>query len=166
MSSDASYTSFLEKANQLTGAHSAQSTSIPSKNIPAQKTHTTGTTSSSIPTQLTSLSATYYYTSDTDAPFTPTHLPYSSGSAPPSAAADFAKLVGARAEDVEVMSWGAFDPRDQHAEVREAMQDVSDGGVKVYRVQQRGGTRATYFVLGFRGESGGLVGFEVESVET
>ena len=142
MSDDASYESFLDKANADTSA-SKQSSK------PATTTKSTPATASSaadVPPALHKMNATY--TSDTDAAFEAVSL------------AEDAFKDG-EAEEMSVQEW---DPRGKYAEVVRAVEGVVEGGqVKVYRVE-KGRTRVEYYVLGVKG--GRLVGVLARAVES
>ena len=158
MSDDASYSSFLDKANQDTGV--SKTNSAPkSPPAPQQKKM------KNVPATLQKIDA--YYTSDTDEPFEPVSFDYNDSSPP--TAQDFEKLVAkavgnagpARAEE---LSHKEFDPRDQYHEVLEVVEGETDGGgVKIFRVS-RGKTRAEYYVVGLR--DGMLVGVKAKAVES
>jgi hypothetical protein len=154
MSDDASYASFLDKANQDTGPKSAQAPN-----------HRTANVSSDIPSALQNIKATY--TSDTDSPFEPVSFDYDGSELP--SAHEFEKLVAkasgnngpARAEELSVED---FDPRGEYGDVVKKVEVVVEGGeVKVFRVGM-GKTRARYFVVGLGG--GRVVGVKAEAVES
>jgi len=160
MSDDASYSSFLDKANQDTGTEP-----LNSQPKTAQAPNRKSYSSENIPASLQKIDATY--TSDTDSPFEPVSFDYDGKSLP--SAQEFEKLVAkaagnngpARAEELSVED---FDPRGEYEEVVGSVKGVAEGGeVKVYRVG-RGKTRAEYFVIGVEG--GRLVGVRAEAVES
>lgn len=160
MSDDASYSSFLDKANQDTGFEPLNSQ--PKRpQAPNAKSYS----SNNVPASLHQIDATY--TSDTDAPFEPISFDYD-GTLLPSAE-EFEKLVAkakgnngpARAEELSLKD---FDPRGEYKDVIDEVKDVAeDGEVKAYRVA-RGKTRAEYFVVGLN--SGMIVGVRADAVES
>lgn len=161
MSDDASYTSFLEKANQDTGI-SPLNSGPKSAQAPNPRT---ANSSTNVPSALQNIQVTY--TSDTDSSFEPVCFDYD-GSELPSAQA-FEKLVAkasgndgpARAEELSVRE---FDPRDEYGEVVKKVEGVVEAGkVKVFRVE-RGKTRAEYFVVGL--VDGRVMGVRAEAVES
>lgn len=161
MSDDASYASFLDKANQDTGISPLNSDP---KSAQAPKPRSAGN-SSNTPSALQTISATY--TSDTDSPFEPVSFEYEGTELPSSE--EFEKLVAkasgnngpARAEELSVSE---FDPRGEYEDVVKKVEGVVDGGeVKVFRVA-RGTTRAEYYLVGLGG--GRLLGVRAEAVES
>ena len=159
---DASYYSFLEKANQDTGVAPLNSDPKSAAQPPNAKSYST---SSVIPSALKGISATYV--SDTDSAFEPVIFDYDGAQL--SSAEEFEKLVAkasgnngpARAEELGVEEW---DPRGEYGDVVRRVKEVVEGGdVKVYRVA-RGKTRAEYFVVGLG--SGKVLGVRAEAVES
>jgi hypothetical protein len=161
MSDDASYASFLDKANQDTGVSPLNSGP---KSAQALNPRSAGT-SSNIPSAIQNISTTY--TSDTDSPFEPVSFEYESTELPSSQV--FEKLVAkasgnngpARAEELSVSE---FDPRGEYRGVVKEVEGVVDGAeLKVFRVE-RGKTRVEYYLVGLRG--GRLLGVRAEAVES
>lgn len=178
MSSDASYLSFLNKANasEPLSASSTQqgapSTSQASSRFDPTRTASVDAAPTPIATLLSSKQP--HYTSDTDSPFEPFFLTYAGEGLP--TGAEFGKCLSAGGKgnvegevEVEVMEVGEWDARGQYAEVVKAVGESCEGGeksVKVYRLTVSG-TRGVYFVVGR--EKGGkemLVGMKVEAVES
>ena len=135
MSDDASYKSFLDKANADTGASKQ----------PAKAPTATSSSSADVPPALKKVNATY--TSDTDSPFEPVNLD-----------------EGAFNDGAEEMSVQEWDPRGEYGEVVRAVEGVVEGGkVTVYRVE-KGRTRVEYYVVGVKGgKMVGVVAKAVES---
>jgi hypothetical protein len=161
MSDDASYASFLDKANQDTGGASLNY--LP-KSAQAFNLRSAGT-SSNIPSALQNISATY--TSDTDSPFEPVSFEYEGTELP--SPQEFEKLIAkasgnsrpARAEELNVSE---FDPREEYRDVVRKVEEVVDRGeVKIFRVT-RGETRAEYYLVGLGG--GRVLGIRTEAVES
>ncbi len=160
MSDDASYSSFLDKANQDTGKEPLN----PQPKSP-QPPNSKSYSSKNIPAPLDKIEATY--TSDTDAPFEPVSFDYDGSSFP--SAGEFEDLVGkakgnngpARAEELSLKD---FDPRGEYKSVIESVKGVVEGGeVKIFRLG-RGKTRAEYFIVGLK--SGRIVGVRADAVES
>ena len=160
MSDDASYSSFLDKANQDTGV-SPLNSSPKSAQAPSAKSYS----STNVPYVLKNIDATY--TSDTDSPFEPVSFDYDKTSLP--STQEFEKLVARASKDsgparAEELSLEDFDPRGEYRDVVKRVEEVADGGeVKVYRVG-RGKTRAEYFIVGLG--DGRIVGVRAEAVES
>lgn len=160
MSSDEAYASFLEQANQSVGSAKNTSTSSTSKSQPSSQ-------SGNIPPPLKSLDATF--TSESDEPFEPFTIPYSSSSSSLPGAPEFAKLVEEDGKAVDEMSMEEFDPRGEYGEVIGKVKDASSGGeseVKIFRVEGKSRTIVVYYVVGLDQEGGRLVGVRAVSVET
>jgi hypothetical protein len=155
MSDDASYSSFLEKANaDADVAKSQPRTSAESASAQSS--------SSAVPAALRDINATY--ASDTDLPFTPVTFNSSSSTVP--SAAQFAELLddGLKWEDVEELSAEDFDPRGEYSGVIKQVKGAVEGDeVKIFRVQ-KGETRAEYYVVGVKGKT--VVGVKAEAVES
>ncbi len=163
MASDEDYTSFLEKANQPTGATTAGTTSAFSK------THNQAdlsSQSSNIPPALKLLDATF--TSESDEPFEPFAVPCSISS-PPNAA-EFAKIIKHEKGmgGVEELSITDLDPRGEYAEVMEKVAEAAGnkGEVKCFRVDAGKSTKVLYYVVGLDREGGMLVGVRAVSIES
>lgn len=163
MASDEDYTSFLEKANQPTGAATASTTSAISKlpnqaDLPSQ--------SSNIPPALKSLDVTF--TSESDEPFEPFAVPYPGSSLPD--AAEFAKVIKHEKGEggVEELSVKDFDPSGEYAEVLEKVAEAArnKGEIRCFRVDAGRSTKVLYYVVGLDREVGRLVGVRAVSVES
>ena len=160
MSNDASYSSFLDKANQDTGV-SPLNAGPKSAQAPSAKSYSF----TNMPSVLMNIEATY--TSDTDSPFEPVSFDYDNTSLPSSQ--EFEKLVAKTSQAsgparTEELSFEEFDPRGEYGDVVKRVEEVADGGeVKVYRVG-RGKTRVEYFIVGLGG--GRIVGVRAEAVES
>lgn len=153
MSDDASYASFLDKANQDSSTASASSQS--------KSKYSTNSVNTSVPSSLQDLSATYI--SDTDAPFEPVSLKWTGSSLPD--AKQLGELIGHSGE-VETVEKKDFDLRSQYKEVLEKAKEVGDGGeVRVYRVVH-GSTRAEYYVVSLDKKGGRVVGVKAMAVES
>ena len=149
MADDASYISFLNKANQdpKAGASTSQSRSR------LEPTNTSSITSGSdlkpecLPASLQKLPE-ILYTSDTDAPFEAVVFNYASSSLP--SVSDFENFLGAKAKaGVVELSVEEFDPRGQYKEIIHTVEQAGNGdggGVKVFRVEIST-THVEYYVL-------------------
>lgn len=159
MSSDEAYASFLEKADQPTGATSStsQSRAEDSQNLAAQ--------SSDIPPALKSVDETF--TSESDEPFVPFAIEYS-GSALPNVA-EFAKAIK-QETGVEEIGMEDFDPRGEYKDVVDAVRAAAgyrmDGEVRCFRIEGGKRTQVFYYIVGLERERGRLVGFRAVSVES
>ena len=164
MASDEDYTSFLEKANQPTGAAGAGTTSSGSSKLLNQAD--LPSESSNIPPALKSLDVTFI--SESDEPFEPFAVPYSSSSPPD--AAEFANAIKHEKGigGVEELSVKDFDPRGEYAGVIEKVAEAAGnkGEVKCFRVDAGKSTRVLYYVVGLDTEGGRLVGVRAVSVES
>jgi hypothetical protein len=149
MSSDADYAAFLDKANQDTGAATAQT----SKKVGTKAVDT------AVPGALEGIEA--YYISDADEPFEPVALKFEGGEL---GADELKKLIGHDAE-VEEIKESEFDPRGQYKQVLEGVKKAGNGGVKVFRVEL-GRARAEYWVVSHKQEEGKLVGLKALAVES
>jgi hypothetical protein len=164
MSDDASYSSFLDQANQDTGLSPLNSGP---QSAPAPKPESSS--SSDVPSVLQNVRATY--TSDTDSPFEAVSFDYDGTELP--SAQEFEKLVARESKDsgparAEELSVKDFDPRGEYDDLVKTVEGlVEHRKVKVYRVG-RGKTRAEYFVVGLAGgkEGGRILGVRAEAVET
>ncbi|KAI9708593.1 MAG: hypothetical protein M1820_003811 [Bogoriella megaspora] len=153
MSDDASYASFLNKANQDTGA----SASTQSKSQPS---YSTNSITADVPAALQKVDEIYI--SDSDEPFEPVSLQWEGKSLP--SEKDLADLIGHKAEVSEVGTKD-FDPRGQYKNVLDAVGKAGDGDVKVFRVEH-GSTRAEYYVVSLDGKGGRVVGLKAKAVES
>jgi hypothetical protein len=164
MSDDASYSSFLDKANQDTGV-SPLNSGPKSAQAPNPKSYS----SSNVPSALQNVKATY--TSDTDSPFEAVSFDYDGTELP--SAQEFEKLVARESKDngparVEELSVEEFDPRGEYDDLVKKVEGlVEHRKVKVYRVG-RGKTRAEYFIVGLASGKEGrrILGVRAEAVET
>jgi hypothetical protein len=141
MSDDASYTAFLNKANEDPKAGASESTSqTKSKFDPTS-------TNESLPSSLQSVPKTLTYTSDTDSPFEAVVLNYAGEELP--SQAEFKKALGARGEqgDIEELSVQEFDPRGQYDEIINRVKEAGSGkGIRVFRVELDT-TRVEYYIV-------------------
>ncbi|KAF2470577.1 uncharacterized protein BDR25DRAFT_325409 [Lindgomyces ingoldianus] len=151
MSSDADYASFLDKANQDTGAASTAQKS--------SKQYSTKSVNTVVPKVLEGVEECYI--SDADEPFEPVSLRFEGQRV---SADDLKKLIG---HDADVASVGVkeFDPKDQYKNVMEAVKAAGSGDVSVFRVEH-GGTRAEYYVVSVDEPEGRLVGLKALAVES
>lgn len=164
MASDEAYASFLEKANQPTGANTSTSKSH------NQDEQAVTSQSSNVPAVLRSLDMTF--TSESDEPFEPFTTPYSSSSLP--SASEFAKAIKHDNGQgvVEELSVGEFDPQDEYKKVIEAVEAAAAGDgkgkavVKCFRVDSGKRTKVFYYVVGLDREERRLVGVRAVSVES
>lgn len=157
MADDASYTNFLNKANQDVssgGSNQPQSTSqARSKFDPTLS----GASNGSVPKPIADIKATY--TSDTDSDFEPVFFSYSGSGLPSSK--DFEKCMDGRGKAEELSEKG-FDPRGHYKQVIDAVKSVGKG-VKIFRVEL-GGTRVEYYILTV--SDGKLLGVVAKAVES
>jgi hypothetical protein len=164
MASDEAYTSFLEKANQPTGANPSTSKSH------SQDQQAVTTESSNIPAVLRSLDTTF--TSESDEPFEPFAVPFSSFSLPN--ASEFARAIKHEAGQgvVEELSVEEFDPKDEYKDVIEAVEAAVAGdgkgkaAVKCFRADSGKSTKVFYYVVGLDRNERRLVGVKAVSVES
>ena len=164
MASDEDYTSFLEKANQPTGAATASTTSSAISKLPNQAD--LPSQSSSIPPALKSLDVAF--TSESDEPFEPFAVPYPISSLPD--AAEFAKVIKHEKgkAGVEELSVKDFDPNGEYAGVLEKVAKAAGnkGEVRCFRVDAGRSTKVLYYVVALDTEGGRLVGVRAMSVES
>lgn len=164
MASDEAYTSFLEKANQPTGAN----TSTVKPNTQNQQDLTSQP--SDIPDVLKSFDVTF--TSESDEPFEPFAVPYSGSSLPN--ASEFARAIKHEKGEggVEDVSVGDFDPRGEYKIVIEAVEAAGAGDgkgkgeVKCFRADAGKSTKLFYYIVGLDREGRRLVGVRAVSVES
>ncbi|KAL8754741.1 MAG: hypothetical protein Q9199_004137 [Rusavskia elegans] len=153
MSSDDAYSSFLDQANQDTGA---------SKSSAAAKTATTKAVDTEVPMELQSVEQ--YYTSEADEPFEPVSLQWDGNNMP--SEKEFASLIGHQSEvTIGSMTPNEFDPRGQYEEVLQAVGNAGDGKSRIYRVSH-GKTRMEYYVVGLDKGKGRVVGMKAKAVES
>lgn len=164
MADDASYMSFLNKANAEEPSSAAQGTASTSHVRSTFDPTSTGSASAAPKPIANLLTAKEpHYTSETDAPFEPFFAPYS-GSVLPSAT-DFLKSLGVKGAGIDELTTHDFDPRGQYKEVVDAVKSAGDGDVKVYRLEFSS-TRAVYFIITLAEGGTKLVGLKAESVES
>ena len=168
MADDASYSAFLDKANQPTSSSSSDKPSTSNNRSKFDPTSTTSSTQSAPPTiskLLSQSSGPPTYTSETDAAFEPFFASYSGSSLP--SAKQFREAIDETDGQVEELKVKDFDPRGDYTEVVRAVEGAGEGGVKVFRLEVSS-TRVVYFVvtLARKEEGGKLVGVKVESVES
>ncbi|KAH7122245.1 hypothetical protein B0J11DRAFT_531013 [Dendryphion nanum] len=148
MASDQDYASFLDKANQDTGASATAQSS---------KKFSTKSVNTAVPQGLEEVEE--YYTSDADEPFEPVSLSYS-GSAEIDAG-ELKKLLG-HDSNVESVSEKQF---GQYKKVVDAVKKAGNGKVGFFKVEH-GGTRAEYYVVSVDETEGRLVGLKALAVES
>lgn len=175
MASDEAYSSFLDQANQDTGA--AKATSQPAST-------STKTTDTDVPVSL--LQVEQFYVSDADEPFEPVSLKWSGSNMPSESTSssstlthprtqvekhadastldEFCDLIGHRSE-VTTLTVEEFDPKGQYRDVLQAVEEAGDGKVRVYRIDH-GRTRAEYYVVGFDRKGQKVVGMKAKAVES
>jgi len=164
MADDASYNTFLARANQdPRSGHAAEGESTSQARSRFDPSSTTST-NEAIPTSLRSISATYI--SDTDSAFEPVFFSYASSELP--GVEQFEKVLGAKganAGKVEEISVKEFDPRGEYSEVVGKVEQAGKSDVKVFRVEiDERGTRVEYYVLTVGDRS--LVGVVAKAVES
>jgi hypothetical protein len=165
MSDDASYMSFLNKANADPKAGTAQgSTMAESPSTSSRRSDLDPTSSTSgLPASLQSL-PDVMYTSDTDSPFEPVLFNYSGTNLP--SVSEFKKVLGQKiGDEVEELSVDEFDPRGEYKQIVQRVKEAGEGkgGLKVFRVQASK-TKVEYYVLNV-GE-GKLIGVVTKAVES
>ena len=172
MADDASYNTFLAKANADPSATtSSQSTKTQSTSQAKSKFDPSSLPNDSLPTSLQSIACnpSHTYTSDTDSEWEPTFFSYS-GSGPPSIS-DFKKCLAHDSHkqgSIEELSVQDFDPQGQHKAVVDAVRQAGQGGsgeAKVFRVEI-GSTRVAYYVLTVAEDGRKLVGVVTNAVES
>jgi len=112
------------------------------------------------------------FTSESDEPFEPFTVPYSSSSLP--SASEFARAIKHDNGQgvVEELSVGEFDPRNEYEKVIEAVEAaVAKNGegkaaVKCFRADSGKSTKVFYYVVGLDREERRLVGVRAVSVES
>ena len=164
MADDASYNSFLSKANEPVSDQTQSTSQNRSKHDPTES-------NASAPASISSLlSNNPTYTSETDSSFSPVYLSYAGDGLP--SAADFStcleKSHTSSSGDVEELSVKEFDPRGEYKSVIEAVGQAGKkgkGDVKVYRVEGKG-SRVEYYVVTVAEDGGKLVGVTTMAVES
>lgn len=176
MADDASYNTFLTRANQdPSSGHSAEGHSTSqarSQFDPSSKSSSQG----AVPASLRDLNVTY--TSDTDSEFEPVFLSYASDDLPD--VEQFTKVLGVKGENaanIAELSISDFDPRGQYKDVIEKVKSAGveergkrgagagEPAAKVFKVQLDGsGTRIEYYIVSVGERS--LVGVVAKAVES
>lgn len=165
MADDASYMSFLNKANANEPLSAAQGTTSTSQARSKFDPTSTGSASGA-PEPIAKLlsSKQPHYTSETDSPFEPFFASYSGSSLPP--ASSFSKSLGnAGSGAIEELTLDDFDPKGQYKEVVDAVKAAGNDEVKVYRLEVSS-TRSVYFIVTLAEGGAKLVGLKAESVES
>ncbi|KAL8852156.1 MAG: hypothetical protein Q9221_002979 [Calogaya cf. arnoldii] len=153
MSSDDAYSSFLDQANQDTGA---------SKSSASAKSASTKAVDTEVPIELQSVEQ--YYISEADEPFEPVSLRWDGNNMP--SEKEFTSLIGHESEtSIETMTPKEFDPQGQYKEVLQAVEKAGDGKSRIYRVSH-GKTRVEYYIVGLDKEKGRVVGMKAKAVES
>ena len=171
MADDASYNTFLTKANADLSSADTTDKKTQSTSQAKSKFDPSSMPNDSIPASLESVvcSDDYTYTSDTDSQWEPTFFSYS-GSGPPSLS-DFKKCLNHdehKQGDVVELSLEDFDPRGQYKAVIDAVAQAGRGGkgeVKVFRVET-GKTRVAYYLVTLAEDRRKLVGVVTKAVES
>jgi len=150
--SDEDYASFLDKANQDTGASKSKSggsKSLGTKSIDAD-----------VPKALQNLDE--FYISEADEPFEPVSLRWDGDALPGDD--EFASLIGHKGE-VEEAKEDDFDPQGQYEKVVGAVKKVGSSSIKFYRVEH-GGTRTEWYVVSLDKKGGKIVGMKAVAVQS
>ena len=174
MSSDDTYSNFLDKANQDTRASkpSAQSKSADTKLVDTE-----------VPMTLKGVEQ--YYTSEADEPFEPVSLKWDGKNMPSESTLshvrprlrqptndcwftrdsdEFKDLVG-HCSNVSTLSLHEFDPNSDYKEVLQAVEKAGDGKARIFRLEQ-GRSRAEYYVVGYDQKGKRVVGLKAKAVES
>ncbi|KAL9075894.1 MAG: hypothetical protein Q9161_001288 [Pseudevernia consocians] len=149
--SDDAYSSFLDQANQDTGASKASTKS---------KSAATKAVDTDVPATLQKVDQ--YYTSESDEPFEPVSLKWSGKNMP--SENEFGKLIEHNSE-VSTLTTNDFDPQGEYKKVMEAVEQAGDGKARIYRVEHDR-TRVEYYIVGFDKEGGRVVGLKAKAVES
>ncbi|KAM0796143.1 hypothetical protein BDR22DRAFT_868186 [Usnea florida] len=149
--SDDTYSSFLDQANQDTGA---------SKPSTKSKSVATKAVDTDVPVVLQEVDQ--YYTSESDEPFVPVSLKWSGKNMP--SENEFGKLIEHKSE-VSTLTTKEFDPQGEYKKVMEAVERSGDGKTRIYRVEHDR-TRVEYYVVSFDKEGGKIVGLKAQAVES
>ncbi|KFZ04290.1 hypothetical protein V501_09202 [Pseudogymnoascus sp. VKM F-4519 (FW-2642)] len=161
MADDASYLSFLEKANApLGGSNEAQASGSGKKGF---KTVDEG---AKVPEVIRKAIEGVMYVSEADEGFEGVSL--GTGGRGMVDGESFADLIGSPdGREIEILDISQWDERGEYKSIVDAIRDATSGGdVRVYRVP-RGATRVEYWVVGVEeGEEGRLVGAKALSVES
>ncbi|KAI9770702.1 MAG: hypothetical protein M1840_002952 [Geoglossum simile] len=154
MASDEVFTSFLDKANEISSA---------SGSVSHEAAATTKTVDANVLTRPRSIGK--YYISESDEPFVPLNLKWS-GEGFPSEDEFQALLLNDSKAKVSVTNPDEWDPRGDYISVIEAVRAAArTEDVKVYRIQHDH-SRAEYYVVGLDRESAGIVGMKAKAVES
>ncbi|KAL8681255.1 MAG: hypothetical protein Q9186_002633 [Xanthomendoza sp. 1 TL-2023] len=151
MSSDDAYSSFLDQANQDTGA---------SKRSAPAEIASTKAIDTEVPVKLQNVEQ--YYTSEADEPFEPVSLKWDQNNMP--SENEFANLIG-HDKEVSTMSTKEFDPHGQYERVLQVVDEAGDGKSRIFRVNH-GKTRAEYYVVSLDRQTGRVVGMKALAVES
>jgi len=169
MADDASYMSFLNKANAdpKSGQGSTMAESESTSQARSDLDPTSSSSSEGLPASLKRL-PDITYTSDTDSPFEPALFSYSETELP--GAQDFEKVLshtrhGKGDDEVEEINVDDFDPRGDYKEIIRRVEQAGKGtkGVKVFRVQVSS-TKVEYYILTIGDRS--LIGVVTKAVES
>lgn len=157
MADDGSYSDFLNQANQDTGAPKTQQATSKHPALHSSSVDSEHT----VPASLKSIDAVYITDSDSD--FEPVSLAINDKKI----AKDTVKKLFGLAEDAEVeeMKTSEWDPRGQYKQVVDKVEEVTEGGVKVFRVGVER-TRFLYLVLGVKEGGGRVLGVKTVGVES
>lgn len=178
MADDASYNTFLTRANQdpMSGHHQADTERSSTSQARGEfDPSSTSSASSAIPAPLRNISATFV--SETDSDFEPVFFSYASDALPN--VDEFTKVLGVKGANtgkVEILSVRDWDPKGQYQDIVERVKQAgehargkrgesTDEGAKVFRVEvDESGTRVEYYILSVGDRS--LVGVVAKAVES
>ncbi|CAF9919624.1 MAG: hypothetical protein ALECFALPRED_001240 [Alectoria fallacina] len=149
--SDDAYSSFLDQANQDTGASKASTKTKPAA---------TKAVNTDVPVTLQKVDQ--YYTSEADELFEPVSLKWGGKNMP--SENEFGKLIEHKSE-VSTLTTKEFDPQGEYKTIMEAVEQSGDGKTRIYRVEHDR-TRVEYYVVGFDREGGRVVGLKAKAVES
>ncbi|KAK2756772.1 hypothetical protein FQN54_005218 [Arachnomyces sp. PD_36] len=173
MASDASYLSFLEKANQDPSSGTSQATQSKAEGG-FVSTKTVDQNVKEVPDVLKSVDVEYV--SDTDEPFEAVVLEWEgAGKGEWPSDDQFRTLISTSESsssiskaEISTLSTSSFDPKNQYVAVLRAVREAasgSDAEVKIYQLGL-GSTRAEYWVLALDGKGGRIVGLKARAVES
>lgn len=77
---------------------------------------------------------------------------------------EFGELIGHKGE-VSTVNTKEFDPKGDYKEVLQAVEKAGDGKTRIYRLET-GKSRTEYYVVGFDGKAGRVVGLKAKAVES
>lgn len=172
MADDASYATFLTRANQDPKSGHSEEVSSTSQARSKFDPSSTSSSSTAVPEPLRDISATF--TSETDSDFEPIFFSYASHKLPDKD--EFVKVLGIKGENagrVEILSVEDWDPKGNYADVVDKVRRAGSetggkdkkGQVNVYRLEvDETGTRIEYYVLSVGDRS--LVGVVAKAVES